>query len=128
AASSNPAVPEAYAIPIDKAVKIATEIEQGIDTSKIHIGLPAFLGVGIADSTVSGATVTTLLPGGPAASAGITSGSVITKVGSTPVTSATSLKAALAKYRPAQHAKITWTDPSGTSHSATVTLGTGPAD
>jgi S1-C subfamily serine protease len=128
AASANPGTTQAYAIPIDAAVNIATQIETGNETSTIHIGLPAFLGVGVADSSGNGAAVTSLLGGGPAASAGVTDGSVITRVGSTQVTSAAGLKTALNKYNPGAKAKITWTDPAGTSHSATVTLGTGPAD
>jgi S1-C subfamily serine protease len=128
AASANPGTTQAYAIPIDDAVNIAAQIETGNETSTIHIGLPAFLGVGVADSSGNGAAVTSLLGGGPAASAGVTDGSVITRVGSTQVTSAAGLKTALNKYNPGAKAKITWTDPAGTSHSATVTLGTGPAD
>ena len=118
----------AYAIPIDNALKIADKIETGVETSKIHIGLPAFLGVGVGDSTTQGAAVTSLLDGGPAASAGITSGSVITKVGGTAVTSADGLKTALQPYEPGQKATVTWIGADGASHTATVTLGSGPAD
>jgi S1-C subfamily serine protease len=129
AASANQtAQTTAYAIPIDSAVKIASEIETGVETTTIHIGLPAFLGVGIAEGGTQGATVTTLLDGGPAASAGVTEGSVITRVGGTKVTSADSLKTALQGYAPGKTATITWTDVSGASHTKTVTLGTGPAD
>jgi S1-C subfamily serine protease len=118
----------AYAIPIDNAVKIANKIETRIETSKIHIGLPAFLGVSVADDAVDGAAVAGLLDGGPAADAGITSGSVITKVDGTRITSADSLKSTLSGYRPGDRASVTWTDITGNSHTATVTLGTGPAD
>ncbi len=129
AASANQALDStAYAIPIDSALKVADKIETGVETSTIHIGLPAFLGVGIADGGTRGATVTSLLDGGPAAGAGITSGSVITAVDGTKVTSAASLKSVLAGYQPGQRARITWTDASGGSHTATVTLASGPAD
>jgi S1-C subfamily serine protease len=130
AASANQtAQTTAYAIPIDSAVKIANQIETGVETTTIHIGLPAFLGVGIGDDTATqGAAVTTLLDGGPAAAAGITDGSVITRVGNTPVTSGAGLKTALQGYAPGKTATITWTDINGVSHTKTVTLGTGPAD
>ena len=129
AASATQAVATtAYAIPIEKALKVAQQIETKIPTSKIHIGLPAFLGVGIGQDTGNGAVVTQLLPGGPAAAAGILPGSVITAVDGHQVTSGASLKTALSSYRPGQQAKITWTDSTGQSQSATVTLGTGPAD
>jgi S1-C subfamily serine protease len=127
AASSSRAAQTAYAIPIDKATQIADQIESGVETSKIHIGLPAFLGVSVADSA-QGAVVANLLPGGPAAGAGITQGSVITAVNGNRVTSSTSLKTLLNKHDPGQRVTVSWTAADGTSHGATVTLATGPAD
>jgi S1-C subfamily serine protease len=129
AASANQAVTSAaYAIPIDNAVKIADRIESGVETSTIHIGLPAFLGVGVGAGGTQGAAVTRLLDGGPAGDAGITEGSTITAIDGKQVTSADTLKSTLAKYEPGNRVSVRWTDPAGTSHSATVTLGTGPAD
>lgn len=129
AASANQvAASTAYAIPIDKAVGVADQIESGVRTSTIHIGLPAFLGVGVDDSRRGGALVTTLLNGGPAAGAGIRPGSVITAVDGHKVTSANSLRSVLSAYRPGQRVTVTWTGPNGGSHSAGVTLATGPAD
>ena len=129
AASANPTVQStAYAIPIDSAVKIAAQIDSGTETSKIHIGLPAFLGVGVGSGTTQGAAVTSLLAGGPAAAAGITDGSVITAVGGKTVTSADSLKSVLSGFNPGKRVSVTWTGTDGASHTATVTLATGPAD
>ena len=128
AASANPTEATAYAIPIEDAVSVADQIEAGNESSTIHIGLPAFLGVSISSaSSVKGALVESLL-NGPAAAAGIRPGAVITKVGGTSITTGSALRTALAKYQPGDHVKITWTDAAGTSHSATVTLATGPAD
>jgi S1-C subfamily serine protease len=129
AASTNGLVAQtAYAIPIAKAVQIADQIESGVQTSKIHIGLPPFLGVGLDPQISQSATVTSVLPGGPAAGAGITSGSVITAVDGTRVTTPASLRTALRQYKPGERVSISWTDAGGASHSATVTLATGPAD
>src|SRR4051794_14373339 len=122
AASANIRATQAYAIPIEDAVKVADQIESGEESSTVHIGLPAFLGVSIAPASSNGATVASLLDGGPAASAGVTPGSVITRVGDTAVTSGNGLKAAMQKHNPGDRVKITWTDASGTSQSATVTL------
>lgn len=128
AASANRAVTSsAYAIPIDNAVKIADKIESGVETGKIHIGLPAFLGVGVGAGGTQGAAVTTLLDG-PAGDAGITEGSTITAIDGKQVTSADTLKSTLAKYEPGNRISVTWTDPAGSSHTATVKLATGPAD
>jgi S1-C subfamily serine protease len=129
AASANQALDStAYAIPIADAVKIAGQIESGVETSTIHIGLPAFLGVSLDATDPQRAAVTQLLPGGPAAGAGITRGSVVTGVNNTKVTTAASLKKALQSYDPGQKVSISWTDASGSTHSATVTLAAGPAD
>jgi S1-C subfamily serine protease len=124
AASTNGVQTSAFAIPIDKAVNIANQIEGGVETSTIHIGLPAFLGVGVATD----GTVTTLLPGGPAAGAGINAGSSITSIDGKKVTNANTLKSVLSQYKPGQRVTVSWATASGASHSATVTLGTGPAD
>jgi S1-C subfamily serine protease len=117
----------AFAIPITNALKIAKQIESGDASSTVHIGLPAFLGVALADDS-DGATVSSVVSGDPADQAGITEGSVITAVGSTKVDSASALSAALQKDHPGQKVSLTWTDESGASHTANVTLASGPAD
>ena len=58
---------------------------------------------------------------------GMTAGDVITSVGGRTVTSETDLRAALAEHSPGQQVSVTWTDATGAARSATVTLGTGPA-
>ena len=82
----------------------------------------------IAASAVQGATVQSTLDGGPAAGAGITAGDVITSVGGTAVNSGSDLQATLRNYKPCQSVTVTWSDQAGQSHTAKVTLGTGPAD
>lgn len=129
AASASTRASNAYAIPIATATSIASQIHDGQRSSVIHIGLPAFIGVSVDPATsVSGAGVVAVVPGGPADGAGITAGSVITGVDNTQVTSPTELKKALSAYRPGQSAKLTWTDTSGGAQSASVTLVAGPAD
>jgi S1-C subfamily serine protease len=125
----------AYAIPIDSAVSIANQIESGVESNKIHIGLPAFLGVSVCSPSATntcpvgdGAPVQALLPGGPASHAGITRGSFVTAVDGKKVSSADALKTVLSTYNPGQEANVTWTTRTGSSRSVTVTLGTGPAD
>jgi S1-C subfamily serine protease len=117
----------AYAIPIDRALTIASQIESGHATSTIHIGNPAFLGVGLQD-TFSGAVVSGVASGSPAAAAGISAGDVITAIGGTAVQSADGLSSAIQSHSPGDRVTVAWTDTTGASHSATVTLTTGPAD
>ena len=117
----------AYAIPIDKALGIAGQIESGQASSTVHIGLPGFLGVSVADSS-GGALIEQVVPGAPAAQAGLTAGDVVTAVDGTAVTSGSALKPALTGHGPGDRVTLHWTDPAGGTHSATVTLIAGPAD
>jgi S1-C subfamily serine protease len=117
----------AYAIPINRALSIATQIESGHETSTIHIGAPAFLGISSVD-TVQGVVVAGVADGSPAARAGLSAGDVITSVGGTAVQSAEGVSSAIKSHSPGDRVTVTWTDTVGTSHSATVTLATGPAD
>jgi S1-C subfamily serine protease len=64
--------------------------------------------------------------GTPAARAGITGGDTITSVDSTKVSTSAALRKAIAAHSPGDRVRISWTDASGSSHSATVTLATGP--
>ncbi|TWP33752.1 S1C family serine protease [Leekyejoonella antrihumi] len=120
-----------YAIPIGTALKVAGQIESGTTSSTVHQGYPAFLGVSLpSDQTASaaGAVVQQAIPDTPAAQAGITAGDMITAIGAHQITSAPEVAAALATDRPGQHVHVTWTDQEGQSHTATVTLATGPAN
>ena len=125
ASSGEPA--DGYAIPIATARAIAGQIESGVDNATVHQGNPAFLGVSMADSA-SGATVAGALPGGAAERAGISAGDVITSVDGHSIGSAADLSSTLAGYSPGDRVTVTWTTSAGTSESATVTLGAGPAD
>jgi S1-C subfamily serine protease len=116
-----------YAIPIDKALSIATQIESGKQTATIHIGYPGFLGVSVADAA-NGALIENVVSGGPAEGAGMTAGDVITSVNGQAVVSSSALKAALTGHKPGQQVTIGWVDQTGGQHSKTVTLMTGPAD
>jgi S1-C subfamily serine protease len=125
AASSGGAV-QAYAIPISTAAGLATQIEQGVTSPTIHQGYPAFLGVSVS-AVPGGAAVLGVLANGPAAQAGMTAGDVITALGGQTVASPADLTTVLAGRSPGQQVTVTWADANGASHSATVTLGTGPA-
>jgi len=126
----------AFAIPSSKAVDIANRILAGQAGNGVFIGPVGYLGVSVqtldASSAAqlgvnvsSGAYVRTVVAGSPAARAGITSGSVITRVNSAVVDSATALGDALHQYKPGDQVKITWISGNAT-HTATVTLISGP--
>ncbi len=139
---------QAYAIPIDKAESIAKQIEAGQGSSAVHIGATAFLGIetdgsgsgdsggfggfggqgdGSGSGTSNGVTIAGALSGSAAASAGLTEGDTIASVGGQTVSSATDIQQILVKYHPGDKISVSWVDQSGQSHTATVTLASGPA-
>jgi S1-C subfamily serine protease len=119
---------DAYAIPINTAVAIATDIEAGNASTTVHTGATAFLGVDVASngSDVSGAIIEAVLPGGAASTAGLVAGDVITSIDSHTVFSATALSAVLASEKAGARVSITYLDSSGASHATTITLASGP--
>ena len=119
---------QGFAIPIATALSIARAIETGTSTSTVHVGTTAFLGIGVrATSGVSGAVIAQLVTDGPAASAGLVAGDLITRVAGTTITSPDALTTALLSERPGDRVRVVYTDQAGTTHSVTVTLGSGPA-
>jgi S1-C subfamily serine protease len=119
---------DAYAIPIDRALAIAKEIEAG-HSATAHIGATAFLGIEVAPNTyfMRGAVVAGVVHSSPASRAGLVYGDVIVAVNNHSVASPTTLTALLQKQSPGKKVQIRWLDQSGTSHTAQVTLASGPA-
>jgi len=116
-----------FAIPINTALSIVDEIKTGIQTSSVHIGYPGFLGIQMAPTTKA-PLIYSVVSGGPAATAGLTSGDEITKVNKTAVTTQAQLKTTVSTLDPGSKVSITYTDQNTSSHTVTVTLATGPAD
>jgi S1-C subfamily serine protease len=127
---------QAFAIPINEALSIASQIERGDASSTVHLGTTGFLGVevesassaaqdGIANG--SGAAVEGVLRGTPAANAGLSSGDVISSVDGKSVSSPSALQAAMERHHPGDRVTIGYADQFGQSQSATVTLANGPA-
>ena len=74
----------------------------------------------------TGALIDGTVCGSPAASAGLTGGSVITAVNGTPVTSPDDLTGILARFRPGTTISVTWTSPSGKQATSSLHLTAGP--
>jgi S1-C subfamily serine protease len=68
-----------------------------------------------------------VVSGSAAAQAGLAQGDVITSVAGHTIKSTTDVSSALATYHPGDKISLGWTDQAGQSHTATVTLGSGPA-
>jgi S1-C subfamily serine protease len=69
-----------------------------------------------------------IMPGLPAAKAGLTPGDMIVSVTGDAVTSPSGIQDLLEPYHPGNRVSIGWQDLSGQAHTATVVLATGPAD
>ena len=116
-----------YAIPIAKALSIADQIESGQESSTVHLGYPAFLGVQLSP-TGTGATIAGVVDGSAAAKAGLRAGDTITAVDGAAISSASALSTALDSHKPGDQVRLRYTGADGQSHTITVTLGSGPAD
>ena len=112
-----------FAIPIDIAKSVADKLVAGDSTAA------GFLGIKGADATGSrsGAAVTSVESGSPAAKAGLTSDDVVTAIDAKPVTSMVDLAAGIRTHQPGE--KVTLTVRRGAKErTVTVTLGTAPAN
>ena len=132
---------DAYAIPIAKALTIAHAITSGKASATVHIGATAFLGVqvqsvdtsdygygyGGSGESASGALIAGVVSGGPAASAGLAAGDVITAINGRAVSSPAVISAFVLTKKPGSKITVAWVDQFGANHTAGVTLGTGPA-
>jgi S1-C subfamily serine protease len=124
---------EGFAIPIGQAVSVARQIAAGRASATVHIGATGFLGVEVGlyivpfTSTTETVVVGTM-PGLPAAKAGIVPGDVIISIDGHAVTSPSGIQALLEPCYPGDRVSISWQEPSGQTHAATVVLAAGPAD
>lgn len=130
---------EGYAIPITQAKSIADSILAGKKNSTNHIGSKAALGVAVSPSSASGAerggygggwsenqkngvVVQQVTSGSAAAKAGVEAGDTITSIGRTKLSDTADLSDVMDRQDPGSAVTVTWSDASGTSHTATVTL------
>ena len=133
---------DGYAVPIETALAVVTQIRSGDETSAVRIGAAAFLGVQVATQRghrlglrvrrTASAARAPRSPGwstGDAADdAGLAAGDTITRVGSTTVTDAAGLTKALSTMNPGDKVTVTWTTSDGDQQSATVTLDASPVN
>jgi S1-C subfamily serine protease len=125
---------DAYAIPINRALTIVEQIEQGTSSKTVHIGATAFLGVELGSAqgydpfgdVASGAPIAGVVSGGAASAAGLSAGDVITSVDGRTISSPTALGALLLTKKPGAQLSVTYTDPTGFRQTTTVTLASGP--
>ena len=118
-----------FATPGNTDVQVADQIISG---KKVE---HAYVGVSLNNSTTStpGAEISgngagnAVVPGSPAAKAGLVQGDVITKVDDTPVTNPDAFISVISGYKPGQTVNLTVVSPSGKKSVVKVTLGVRPA-
>ena len=131
---------QAYAIPINTALSIVKSIKNGDESSTIHIGTTAFLGVEVRDAssatsgtsggtstTASGVTIAEVIPNTPAANTALVAGDIITSVNGEDVSTTTSLSTILQTLHSGESVQVGYLDQSGAASTLSVTLGSGPA-
>jgi putative serine protease PepD len=111
-----------FAIPIDLAKSVVSQLEQTGHISH------AYLGVSTSSATGSngGAQVASVQPGSPADKAGIQAGDVIRSVGGKQVTTADDVASAISGYKPGDKVAVT-VERGGSQKTLSVTLGTQPS-
>jgi putative serine protease PepD len=107
-----------FAIPVDQAKRIADELIQSGTASHASLGVQ----VG-NDAAVDGAKIVDVTGGGAAASAGLPSGVVVTKIDDRVIGSADALVAAVRSRAPGDKVTLTYLDSSGKPQTVDVTLG-----
>jgi len=128
--SAGGSMTQGYAIPINTALSIAKQIEAGHASSTVHVGATAFIGLQIASQQSSyyqGVVLGGAQAGTPAAAAGLAQGDVVTTLDGKSVSSGTQIQEILIGKHPGDKVSIGWTDTSGQSHTANITLTNGPA-
>ena len=74
-----------------------------------------------------GVAIAGVVPGSAAAQAGLAAGDQITSIAGHAVASSSDIQSVLSNYHPGDQISVGWTDQSGQSQTATVTLAAGPA-
>jgi S1-C subfamily serine protease len=115
-----------WAIPINTARLLASQIVGGQASTTVHIGPTAFLGVSISDAPNGGALVESVVPGSPAATAGLVVGDVITSLSGTAIAKSDDLRGAVLSLVPGTAVEIDWTDAAGVPATAQITPSSGP--
>lgn len=136
---SEPAQNIGFAESIDSVLPIVSQIlaHPNANRSTATISQRGYLGVAVQNLTAaiasqlglpsgtSGALVDQVSPGSPAFGAGISAGSVITKVGSTAINSDANLVTAVQSHKAGDSLAVTWVNGSG-QNSAKITLAPAP--
>ena len=124
---------QGFSIPINHATSVAHQIETKVAAVNIHIGPTPFLGVDVQPSSSfpgqapsTGLIIAGVVQGSPIERAGLKVGDVIGSVDGHTITSPATLTSLLITKSPGTTVKLVWVDQTGTHHSSTLRLASGP--
>ncbi len=120
-----------YAVPIATALAVVDQIETGQDAGTVRVGPAGYLGIRVAEAesgSTTGKTITQVVAGSPADTAGVVPGSKLTRVGGVTIRASANLATVIRALEPGQQVTIGWTTPGGSHKTATVTLGSSPVN
>ncbi len=128
------ATDDAYAIPINAALRVVRRIESGHGTAAVHVGPTAYLGVELGSpgpgygygGSQAGALVGGVVSGSPADRAGLAYGDEILSIDGRRATSPKTVVAAVLRKKPGAAIRLTWSTRSGGTQTARIVLGSGP--
>jgi len=121
---------QGFSIPINQALRVAHQIVTKQGSKTIHIGPTGFLGVEVSPTTGgsgSGLALLGVVPGSPAAQAGMGNGATILSVNGTMMNRSSDLTSLMVRFHPGSKITVVWTDTSGAQHNSVLTLAKGPA-
>ena len=117
---------DSFAIPIARTLSVARQIVAGHGSARVHVGATAFLGIQVQNGAGGRVIVAGVVSGGPAESAGLAAGDVITSVDGRAVRTPSSLTSYLLTKKPGNTVTIGYMDPLGAVQTASVKLASGP--
>lgn len=117
---------QGYAVPATTFLPVVTDIVNGNESTNVHIGPTAFLGVRTTSVQEPGALVVQVVGTSPAALAGVLPGDLIVGLGGQTVSSPETVASVLATYRPGAQIRVNLVDQAGAQRTVTVTLANGP--
>jgi S1-C subfamily serine protease len=121
-----------FALPVNRVLQVAEDIETGKSGKGIEIGTEAYLGIEgetvhmLGSGLSSAAEVAYVQPGTPAARAGLESDDVIIDFAGQAISTMEELVSIVHRLHPGARATVTFETPWGGTQTATVTLAVGP--
>ena len=118
-----PAAGIGFAISSNQVVSVSQQL---VANGSVTHTNRAYLGISSRDDQAGGATVVSVVSGGPSDKAGVKSGWVVTAIGGHDVADSNGLSQVLSGYKPGDKVSVTFRLPDGSTKTVTVTLGERP--